>query len=90
MSAGESGFPPTQSIGEYSVNTKINGKYVQLQGVTKYAAHTNGVIVHSADDRIVVTGSNTMNIEGHSVGRIGDMLLDGDTIATGSSDTNIG
>lgn len=90
MSTGMDGFPPSAAIGPYSSKTKINGKYIQLKGYTKYSAHTLGTVTHTADQRIVATASTTLKIEGRYVARIGDTLTDNDSIATGSSNTNIG
>lgn len=91
FSIGEPPFPPTVAIGPFSTKTQINGKYIQLQGITHYADHTDGIIVHPSSMRIVTSGSSTLQIEGYYVARVGDFLGDGDMIAgPGSIDTFIG
>lgn len=91
LSRGEGGWPSTASIGPYSSRIKINGKNIQLKGLTEYAEHSRtlgGVTVtHPSSQRIIVSGSSTLKIEGYYVARIGDYLGDGDII-TGYVSTN--
>lgn len=78
---------PTSGL---SSKTKVNGKAVVLSGLTKYAPHSKGSTVHTADMRKVNSGSSKANIEGHPIARINDTLGDGDIINQGYSKVNVG
>lgn len=86
-STGHDCFPPTNAIGPYSTRTRINGKYIQLKGVTMYAAHTCNKTTHPPEQRKVIEGSDTIKVEGIAVARIGDMIACGDAVAKGSDNT---
>lgn len=86
-STGHDCFPPTNAIGPYSTRTTINGKGIQLKGVTMYAPHTCGKVTHPSEARKVVEGSDTITVEGIPVVRIGDLIACGDAVAVGSTDT---
>jgi len=91
-STGHSCFPPSSAIGPYSIKTKINGKFIQLQQYTMYAAHTcdDNDITHTSAQRKVTTGSTKVFVEGKPVARIGDPIDCGDAVSVGSSDTFAG
>ena len=85
-STGHGWFPPKGDIGGYSSKTSINGKKVQLTGVTGYGPiHRCGKVVHGMGK--VVTGSRKTTMEGKPIARIGDKIACGDTVAKGSRDT---
>lgn len=86
VSTGHGCFPPTACVGPYSTTVKINGKGIQLKGISKYASHTCGKQTHPTDARVVIEGSDTIFIQGIAVVRIGDMIACGDSVAKGSSD----
>jgi uncharacterized Zn-binding protein involved in type VI secretion len=89
-SLGEPGYSPTLPESGLSTKTKVGGKYVVLNGSTKYAAHSSGKTVHTADMRIVSSGSSKAKIEGFDIARIGDSIADGDTINEGFDKVNVG
>lgn len=89
-STGHSCFPPTSAIGPYSTKTRVNGKFVQLEQYTMYAAHTCDETTHSPSERKVTTGSTKVFVEGKPVARIGDPIDCGDAVSVGSSNTFAG
>lgn len=89
-STGHSCFPPSNAIGPYSTKTRVNGKFVQLEQYTMYAAHTCDETTHSPAERKVTTGSSRVFIEGKPVARIGDPIDCGDAVSVGSSNTFAG
>lgn len=86
VSTGHGCWPPTQCIGPYSSTVRINGKGVQLKGISKYMAHTCGKVTHPTDARVVTEGSDTIFIEGIAVVRVGDLIACGDRVGRGSAD----
>ena len=90
LSTGHSCFPPTNAVGPYSTKTRINGKFIQLEQYTMYAAHTCDETTHISSQRKVTTGSTKVFVEGKPVARIGDPIDCGDAVSVGSSDTFAG
>lgn len=86
-STGHDCFPPTSAIGPYSTRTRINGKYIQLKGITMYAPHTCGKTTHTPEQRKVIEGSSNITVEGKPVVRIGDLIACGDAVSKGSDNT---
>lgn len=84
LSTGHGCFPPTNCIGPYSSTVRINGKLVQLKGISRYIQHRCGNTTHTTEGRIVVEGSATIFVEGIAVVRIGDLIACGDRVARGS------
>jgi len=84
ISTGHGCFPPTGSVGPYTSTVKINGKFIQLKGVTRYVAHTCGNVTHPTNARIVSEGSSTVYVEGIQIARIGDLISCGDAVGQGS------
>lgn len=84
ISTGHGCFPPTQCVGPYSSTVRINGKLVQLRGISRYIQHTCGKVTHPTNGRIVVEGSATIFVEGIPVVRIGDLIACGDRVGKGS------
>lgn len=89
-STGHACFPPTNAIGPYSTKTRVNGKFIQLEQYTMYAAHTCDETTHPPEERKVTTGSTKVFVEGKPVARIGDPIDCGDAVAVGSSNTFAG
>jgi uncharacterized Zn-binding protein involved in type VI secretion len=92
-STGHACYPPTNAIGPYAPPTvKINGRLVQLKGITMYAPHSCGAKtpVHAGVMRMVVEGAPFVTIGGIAVVRIGDLISCGDVVAVGSKDTFVG
>jgi uncharacterized Zn-binding protein involved in type VI secretion len=85
-STGHGCFPPVPDIGGYSTKTKVEGRPVQLVGITAYGpVHNCGLSVHPCGP--VVSGSSKSIMEGAPVARIGDPIACGDMIAKGASKT---
>jgi uncharacterized Zn-binding protein involved in type VI secretion len=83
-------WPKTLPESGLSSKTKVNGKYVVLTDLTKYALHIKGSTTHTANMRKVNSGSSKAKIEGYPIARINDTLADGDSIAQGYSKVNVG
>ena len=89
-STGHGCFPGTKDIGPYTTTSFINGKLVQLRGVTMYMEHSCGKSTHSSKDRVIKDIGGTFFLEGKPVSMVGDELTDsGDMVAIGSSDSFI-
>ena len=85
-STGHGCFPPVPDIGGYSSKTIVEGRPVQLVGITNYGPiHNCGLSVHACGP--VVSGSGKNFVEGTPVARIGDSIACGDMIAKGASKT---
>lgn len=84
-STGHLCYPPTNAVGAYSTKTFINGKAIQLLGLTFYSDHNCGDSVHT--NRVTVEGSSKTFVEGVSVCRIGDQISCGDTVGQGSENS---
>lgn len=88
MSTGHGCFPPTNATGPYTTKSFISGKKVQLRGVTMYAPHVCGIVVHPSDSRKVVDpGGSTFFLEGKPVAFIGDPIACGDMVGEGAPST---
>lgn len=91
VSTGHGCFPPTSCIGPYANSSvRINGKQIQLRGISRYSPHTCGKTTHG--DRIVYGDvPSTIFISGQAVAMIGDQILcngnPGDRVAKGSENT---
>lgn len=88
ISTGHGCFPPTQSIGPFTSTAFLEGKRIQIRGVTQYAAHTCGKTTHPPSNRVVIDpGGSTFFMEGLPVAMIGDMITCGDAVGKGASST---
>lgn len=86
QSTGHGCFPPMPDIGPYAVKTFVNGRPVQLTGMTAYGpTHNCGPASHPLGK--ITSGSSKTRVEGAPVARIGDKIACGDTVAKGSSNT---
>jgi uncharacterized Zn-binding protein involved in type VI secretion len=86
MSTGHSCFPPTPDVGPYTTTSFLNGKPLQLRGVTQYATHSCGTSTHPQNSRVIKNVPGTFYMEGQLVAFIGDELTDsGDFVGKGSS-----
>lgn len=88
MSTGSDGLPPTAAIMGFSPNVFVNGKPIQLMGLTHYSGHGSGI--HNTDGRTVVSGSSKISANGRAVVRTGDSIADGDTVGAGSTNVFFG
>ena len=88
-STGHGCFPPTPDVGPYTTTSFIDGKAIQLRGVTMYAPHSCGTSTHPQTARkIKDPGGSTFFLEGKPVAFVGDDLDDaGDRVGKGSSDS---
>jgi uncharacterized Zn-binding protein involved in type VI secretion len=85
-SSGHGCFPPVSPIGGYSTKTSVEGRLVQLVGITNYGPqHNCGKSVHVCGP--VVSGSRKNFVDGAPVARIGDPIACGDMVAKGASKT---
>jgi len=84
-STGHSCFPPTSDVGPYTTTAFLNGKPLQLRGVTQYATHSCGISTHPQSSRVIKNVPGTFYMEGQLVAFIGDELTDsGDYVGKGS------
>ena len=89
LSTGHGCWPPTPCIGPYSSTVRINGKRVQLKGVSMYESHTCNKVTHPSQNRHVIADpekEDTIFIEGIAAAMIGDLIECGDRVAKGSDD----
>ena len=89
LSTGHGCWPPTQCVGPYSSTVRINGKLVQLKGVSMYQAHTCGKVTHPTEGRKVIADpakTDTIFVEGIAAAMIGDLIACGDRVGKGSDD----
>lgn len=84
--SGHGSFPPRASTGA-SPNVYANGIAVHRQG-DGWAVHCNAVPTCHAS--ALAAGSATVFANGHQVGRIGDPVACGSTVAAGSPDVFAG
>lgn len=85
-STGHDNCPPVEAV-EGSKNVFMNGKPAVLMG-DKYAPH--GCENHQIHQGILAGGSPSTFINGKSVGRVGDPISCGGTVAEGSNNIFIG
>lgn len=88
MSTGADGLPPTAAVSGFSPNVFVNGKPIQLMGLTHYTGHGSGV--HDMEGRVVINGSSKVRANNRAVVRTGDSLGDGDTVGAGSGNVFFG
>lgn len=82
-STGEGPYPPRPNV-EASGDVKVNGVGVIREG-DKWAPHNGGPNgVHKGEIGYTKSGSGTVKANGKAIARIGDPLVDGDTVAAGS------
>lgn len=79
--SGHDGYPPRNNTGG-SADIMINGYGAHRQD-DSWEIHCLGINCHAAT---LISGSPTVLANGKQIGRIGDPLSCGSTIATGSSD----
>jgi len=82
MGSGHGCWPPRQSTGG-SPNVFVNGISVHREGDT-WASHTCPTIPETHDS-VLKSGSSTVYVNGKQIGRIGDPVACGSSVATGSS-----
>lgn len=83
---GHADFPPRASTGGSS-NVFVNGIAVHRQGDT-WATHCNPVpVCHGS---VLAAGSSSVYVNGKQIGRIGDPVACGSSVASGSNNVFAG
>lgn len=87
---GHDCFPPRSSI-EGSPNVFCNGIAVHRQG-DGWDTHccTHPKLPHGCHNGVLTSGSGTVFVNGKQIGRIGDPVSCGSTVATGSGNVFAG
>ena len=88
-STGADGYPPTAAVSGFSPNVFVNGKPIQLLGLTHYAGHASPYI-HTTGGRVTSSGSGKVFANGIATVRSGDSIADGDTVGAGSPNVFFG
>jgi uncharacterized Zn-binding protein involved in type VI secretion len=82
---GHGGFPPRLATSA-STNTFIENVGIHVVGDT-WAEHSDGFTTHAST---LATGSPKTFLKGMPVGRVGDVIVCGSSVATGATRTEIG
>ena len=85
LSKGHEGFPPRPSV-EGCAKVTVGGVPVHCEGHA-WAAHSSGGYTHNAH---LASGAPHVTIAGRGVGRVGDPISCGDTVAQGCSRVTVG
>jgi len=85
--SGHGCWPPRPSTGA-SPDVFVNGIAVHRQG-DAWAPHTCPTIPETHDS-VLAAGSSTVYVNGKQIGRIGDPVACGSTVATGSANVFAG
>lgn len=85
--SGHGCWPPRPSTGA-SPDVFVNGIAVHRQG-DAWAPHTCPTIPETHDS-VLASGSSTVYVNGKQIGRIGDPVVCGSTVATGSANVFAG
>lgn len=83
---GHGAFPPRPSTSA-SLNVNVNSIPVHRQG-DSWAVHCNPT--PSCHGSVLASGSSTVNVNGKGIGRVGDPVACGSSVATGSSNVFAG
>ncbi len=90
MSTGHGCFPPTAMVQTPITKTFFNGIIAGVKdSACQFETHSCGIVVHTQEERFVISGASKTYIEGIQAARIADDIGDGDAIAEGSPNSFI-